>query len=66
MAYTLEQLQALQDAYASGALTVRWADKSITYDSREQLKGRIAELERELGVKPTGMRKRIIVVDMGH
>jgi hypothetical protein len=66
MAWTVEELNALKSAYAQGVLSVRWGDKSVQYDTGEQLKARIAELERELGVRPTGLRTRIIVVDPGY
>ncbi len=66
MAWTVEDLQALKDAYATGALSVRWGDKSVTYDSRESMRARIDDLERELGMRNKGLRVRQIVVDPGH
>jgi hypothetical protein len=42
MAYTTENLEALEAALASGALTVQQGGQSITYRSVEQLKAAIA------------------------
>lgn len=66
MAFTVEQLNALRDAYAQGVLSVRWGDKAVQYDSRSEMKARIREMERELGLRSTGMQLRNIVVDTGH
>jgi len=41
MAYTMQQLEALEEAYASGQLEVEYADKRVKYRS-------ISELERAL------------------
>lgn len=65
MVWTVEELDALRAAYASGATSVRWGDKSTTYDTRENLRRRIDELEQELGMKPKGMQRRIVVIDNG-
>jgi hypothetical protein len=37
MAYTAAQLTALESAIASGALTVRYADKMVTYRSLDEM-----------------------------
>lgn len=37
MAYTIEQYNALQAAIAEGALSVRYADKSVTYRSLDEM-----------------------------
>lgn len=66
MAFTVEQLNALRDAYAQGVLSVRWGDKAVQYDTRSEMRERIRELERELGLRSTGMQLRNIVVDTGH
>ena len=44
MAYTTDQLQALQDALASGALRVRFQDRDVEYRSIAELKTAIAEV----------------------
>lgn len=37
MAYTTEQYQALKEAIAGGELSVRYADRSITYRSIDEM-----------------------------
>ena len=48
MAYTAAQLQALQDALASGELTVEFDGKRVTYRSIAELKAAIAVVEDAL------------------
>jgi hypothetical protein len=48
MAFTEEQLKALEEAYAAGVLTVRYGDRSYTYDSLEALWDAIQRIRREL------------------
>jgi uncharacterized protein YukE len=44
-----KQLELLKRAYFSGALKVRYSDYEVSYQSAENLRRAIAELERELG-----------------
>ena len=48
MAYTTEQLAALQAALARGERRVTFGDKSVEYRSIEELLEAIREVEREL------------------
>lgn len=48
MAFTTEQLRALEEAYAAGVTTVRYGDRSYTYDSLEALWAAIQRIRREL------------------
>ena len=48
VAFTHEQLTALEEAYAAGVLTVRYGDRSFTYDSLEALWSAIQRIRREL------------------
>lgn len=48
MAYTADQLQALQDALASGELTVEFDGKRVTYRSVDELRQAIAVVEGAL------------------
>ena len=50
MAYTVDQLDALKDALASGALVVKYADKEVTYRSTEQMLLIMGVMETELGL----------------
>lgn len=46
--YTVQQLQALRDALASGARRVRFGDREIEYRSIDELKDAIAGAEVEI------------------
>ena len=48
MAYTLEQLDALKAAIAQGALSVKYADKEVTYRSLDDMMRIKREMEKEL------------------
>lgn len=53
MTYTDEQLQALQRALASGELEVRYADRSVTYRSVDELIKAIAIVKSNLATPPS-------------
>lgn len=48
MAYTLEQYQKLKDAIAGGELSVRYADRSVTYRSLDEMIRALKLMEAEL------------------
>ncbi len=50
MALTQAHLEALMEAWATGVLTVRTGDNSVTYRSREELAAQIAATAAALGV----------------
>lgn len=50
MAYTLEQYQALQAAIAGGELSVRYADRSVTYRSVAEMLQILRLMQAELGL----------------
>ncbi|CAI8929317.1 MULTISPECIES: phage head-tail joining protein [Pseudomonas] len=50
MAFTIEQYQALQAAIAEGALSVRYADKSVTYRSLDEMIRILKLMAGELGL----------------
>lgn len=50
MAYTMEQYSALQAAIAEGALTVRYADKSVQYRSLDEMIRILKLMATELGL----------------
>ena len=54
---TVEQLNELKRAYASGALRVRFGDMDITYKSELEMRRTIERVERELGV---GAKTRLV------
>lgn len=67
MAYTQDQLTAIESAIASGTLTVRMADRLVTYQSLADLI-RLRDLMRgELGIAPpTAARGRSWSPSVGH
>lgn len=50
MAYTMEQYSALQAAIAEGALTVRYADKSVQYRSLDEMVRILKLMATDLGL----------------
>lgn len=48
MAWTQAQLDALKDAIAQGALTVKYADKEVTYRSLNEMMRIKAVMENEI------------------
>jgi len=53
MAFTVDQLDALEEAIASGSLVVKYADKSRTYRSLDDLLKLRAIIRRALGLSNT-------------
>lgn len=53
MSYSQSDLEALRQAYASGALTVRFSDgKLVTFDTGSALLQRIRVIEKALSATP--------------
>lgn len=50
MAFTQEQYEALKAAVAEGALSVRYADKSVTYRSLDEMLRLLKLMATELGL----------------
>lgn len=50
--YTIQELEALRRALASGTLVVRTGNEEIRYGSFEDLRARIAYIESKMNVKP--------------
>ena len=50
MAFTIEQYQALQAAIAEGALSVRYADKGVTYRSLDEMIRILKLMANDLGI----------------
>jgi hypothetical protein len=48
MPYTLEQLQALRDALATGVRRVRFGDRELEFQDPQQLQKLIVSVEAEL------------------
>lgn len=66
MAYTTEQLNALDAAIAEGALTVKYQDKMVTYRSLDEMM-RIRKLMRdELGLNGSSRGRTFASFSKGH
>lgn len=50
MAYTLEQYEALQAAIAGGELSVRYADRQVTYRSIDEMLRILRLMKDDLGL----------------
>jgi hypothetical protein len=57
MAYTQEQYDALKAAIAGGELSVRYADRSVTYRSIDEMIRILRLMESDLGVNASSSRR---------
>lgn len=62
MAYTQAQLEALEEALASGMLRVSFEGRSMEYRSVEELKKAIAEVRAGLAAQQGMPRGRVVKV----
>lgn len=55
MAFTSAQLAALEEAIALGALSVRYADRTVTYRNQEEMLQLLGRMQRALSgtVRPS-------------
>ncbi len=58
MAFTQAQLDAIEEAIASGAMKVKYADKEVTYQSMSDLLRARDTIRRALGIT-TGASSRV-------
>jgi hypothetical protein len=63
MAWTTEQRDALQAAIASGVLSVRYGEKTITYQSLDAMRSVLSEMDRQL--TPNAITHRFATVSKG-
>jgi len=56
MAYTQADSDAIKEAIASGALSVKYADKEVVYKSNASLREALLLIEAELNPKPRRTR----------
>jgi len=58
MAWTIEEYNALKSAIATGAKTVKYADKEVTYRSLDEMAAVLRAMGEELGLNDhTSSRK---------
>ena len=63
--YTLEQLNALDEAIASGTLTVEYADKKVTYRSQREMLDLRRLIMTELGLISGNSGRKFAEFDKG-
>lgn len=67
MAYTQAQYDALQNAMATGALTVRYADgRTVTYRSFDEMKAILDVMAAEMGTIPRKTNYSYAAFRRGH
>ena len=49
--YTIDDYNALLKIYKNGVNTVKYSDKTIIYNSKDDIKKILDEMETELGIK---------------
>jgi hypothetical protein len=57
MAWTQAQLDALEEAIASGVLTVKYTDKEVTYRSQKEMLTLRDMMRKALGLTSNGRRR---------
>lgn len=57
MAFTLDQVTALESAIAEGALRVKYADKEVEYRSLSDMMALLNSMKQELGLGTATKRK---------
>lgn len=55
---TQADIERLEKAINSGAMSVQYQDRKVTYRSLEEMRSRLVELRRELGQVPRVVRKK--------
>lgn len=66
MAYTMEQVTALEAAVAEGALTVKYQDKQVTYRSLDEMVRILRQMKTELGLINKNGGRRLASFSKGH
>lgn len=65
MAYTSQQIEVLEEAIATGALTVKYADKWITYRSLSEMKSILDTMKQEVGGYSSPVRRKFVGYSSG-
>lgn len=66
MPFTHEQYTALKDAIASGATTITYGDKTVSYRSLSEMKELVRMIEDELFPERRTRNRRLAEVDRGY
>ncbi len=65
MAYTIEQVNALESAIAQGARKVKYSDKEIEYNSLGEMRAQLEIMMAELNVSAGYVTRRITTYSKG-
>lgn len=65
MAYSQGQLDAIKAAYATGVLSVEYAGRRTQYQSREDMRAIIAEMEAEISPTTAVPARTVAKFDSG-
>ena len=66
MAYTTTQRDALQAAIASGVQSVTFNNRTVTYQSLEEMRAVLAEMNRQLTPSTARAYRLAVTAKMGH
>ncbi|KRG43046.1 phage head-tail joining protein [Stenotrophomonas geniculata] len=61
MAFTKEQVAKLEAAISAGVLSVRYADRTVTYQSLDSMRRLLKQMRDEIGQASGATRRRRIV-----
>ena len=63
MSFTIEQYTALKEAIATGATTITYGDKTVSYRSLAEMKDLVRMIEEELFPERRLRRRRLACID---
>jgi hypothetical protein len=66
MAYTTEQYEALKAAIAGGELSVRYADRAVTYRSVDEMLQILRMMESDIGINQDATGRRLTSFSKGY
>ena len=66
MPFSQEQYDALKEAIASGATTITYGDKTVSYRSLAEMKELVRMIEAELFPERQPRRRRLVEIDRGY
>ena len=66
MSFTIEQYTALKEAIATGATTITYGDKTVSYRSLAEMKDLVRMIEEELFPERRLRRRRLACIDRGY
>lgn len=66
MPFSIEQYEALKEAIVSGATTITYGDKTVSYRSLAEMKELVRMIESELFPERQLRRRRLAEIDRGY